>query len=984
MIPASLSIHPARTLAVLALAAGMSGCFGGNEHEITPSRPAILSFTATPATVAPGGSTVLAWNVTGADTVSIAPGIGQVTGTSIAIRPVGTTTYVLTARNAGGSSSTSVTVTVGAAPPAGLTYAQNPATYTAGVAITPNVPSSTGGAIISYGVIPDLPAGLSLHPTTGVLSGTPAAESATATYTVTAVNATGSTTAALTITVVSSGLPTIVSFTAAPAAIAAGESSVLSWSVLGATLLSIDQGVGPVTGTSTTVRPVTTTTYRLSATNTIGTVTATVTVTVGTGAPANLRYQNASYVVGTAIPPNTPTSTGGAILAYAVAPPLPAGLSLDPTTGVISGTPTAATATTTYVITGTNLSGSTTASVLLTVAAAPAPGLPVIRRFSANPGTIIDGSPTMLSWDVQNATSLVIEPFIGEVTGTTELEFSPTSTTTFTLAATNAQGTTSASMTVTVEYLPPVDLVYPTNPATYVVGVPITPNVPTLGGGVVFSCTAPTLPAGLSIHPTTCTLSGTPTAATPTATYAVTATNPGGSAAAALVITVNLPELGITTQPADQSVKPPSSATFSVVATGFGTLTYQWRRNGADIAGAVASSYTTPATPDPLAAASGDVFDVTVGDASSRPRVTSAGAILSLRGFYPTGDMTGPRAGHTATLLAATPSAAAGKVLVAGGSSGTASLATAELYDPVAGTFTATGSMGVARQGHSAVELPDGRVLVVGGCTAASDVCTAYLNSAEIYDPALGTFTPVVSVMSSPRTDFAALLVGSPPRILVAGGFWYDPITTTENFLRTADLFNPTTGSFSPTTGPMADARRYPLAAPLPDGTVLVAGGTDAGGNLATAEIYDPNGDVFVRTASMSSARRWGTATPLASGQVLVAGGLGTTLLAGAERYLPATSVFAATGSLDRARALQTATALASGEVLVAGGTGGDASAELYDPVAGLFTPAPSLAVARSGQTATRLGDGTVLVAGGVGPSGVLRSAERWAPYPGP
>ena len=68
-------------------------------------------------------------------------------------------------------------------------------------------------------------------------------------------------------------------------------------------------------------------------------------------------------------------------------------------------------------------------------------------------------------------------------------------------------------MTVTVNYLPPANLVYPTNPAVYVVGVPITPNVPTIGGGVVFTCTAPSLPAGLSIHPTTCVLSGTPTAA---------------------------------------------------------------------------------------------------------------------------------------------------------------------------------------------------------------------------------------------------------------------------------------------------------------------------------------------------------------------------------------------------------------------------------------------------------------------------------------
>jgi hypothetical protein len=289
--------------------------------------------------------------------------------------------------------------------------------------------------------------------------------------------------------------------------------------------------------------------------------------------------------------------------------------------------------------------------------------------------------------------------------------------------------------------------------------------------------------------------------------------------------------------------------------------------------------------------------------------------------------------------------------------------------------------MNVPRQGPSAVALPDGRALVAGGCTAGAGACTTYLDSAEIFDPALGTFTPVVDVMSSPRTDFAALLVGT--QVLVAGGFWYDPVSTAETFLQTAELFDPGTGLFT-SVSPMWDARRYPLAAPLPDGTVLVAGGTDAAGNLATAEIYDPTVFAFTRTASMSVARKFGTATPLASGQVLVAGGLGTTLLAAAERYLPSTSTFAATGALEVARALQSATSLASGEVLVAGGTGGDASAELYDPVAGVFTTAPSMAAARSGQTATRLRDGTVLVVGGVSAAGVLGSAERWAPYPGP
>ena len=86
-------------------------------------------------------------------------------------------------------------------PPSALSYTTATAVYIKGTAITPNSPTSTGGAVTSYSVNPALPAGLTLSTSTGVISGTPAAVTATASYTVTASNATGSTTATLTITV---------------------------------------------------------------------------------------------------------------------------------------------------------------------------------------------------------------------------------------------------------------------------------------------------------------------------------------------------------------------------------------------------------------------------------------------------------------------------------------------------------------------------------------------------------------------------------------------------------------------------------------------------------------------------------------------------------------------------------------------------------------------------------------------------------------
>src|SRR5205807_2696781 len=102
-----------------------------------------------------------------------------------------------------------------------------------------------------------------------------------------------------------------------------------------------------------------------------------------------------------------------------------------------------------------------------------------------------------------------------------------------------------------------------------------------------------------------------------------------------------------------------------------------------------------------------------------------------------------------------------GMVLIAGGSG---PLATAELYDPATGTFTDTGNLNTARQGGTATLLNNGMVLIVGGGTGQ---VFGALNSAELYDPATGAFTPTGNP-GNIDNQMATLLNNG--RVLIAGG----------------------------------------------------------------------------------------------------------------------------------------------------------------------------------------------------------------------
>jgi WD40 repeat protein len=331
--------------------------------------------------------------------------------------------------------------------------------------------------------------------------------------------------------------------------------------------------------------------------------------------------------------------------------------------------------------------------------------------------------------------------------------------------------------------------------------------------------------------------------------------------------------------------------------------------------------------------------------------------------FANTGSLTQAREGQTATLL---PN---GKVLVADGSSSGA-LASAELYDPALGTWAASGSLATARFFPTATLLPNGKVLVAGGAGTSST-----LASAELYDPASGSWSATGSLATARYSHTATLLPNG--KVLVAGG------SSNGSVLASAELYDPASGSWM-ATGSLGGARYFHTATLLPNGKVLVAGGYGNSSTLTSAELYDPASGTWSATGSLATARYLHTATLLPNGKVLVAGGSNGSggILASAELYDPASGTWTPTGSLAAARYQHTATLLPNGEVLVAGGYGNSgalASAELYDPASGNWTVTASLATARYVHTATLLPNGQVLVAAGFNSSsGALASAELY------
>jgi|GEM_PF-5463085 len=255
----------------------------------------------------------------------------------------------------------------------------------------------------------------------------------------------------------------------------------------------------------------------------------------------------------------------------------------------------------------------------------------------------------------------------------------------------------------------------------------------------------------------------------------------------------------------------------------------------------------------------------------------------------------------------------------------------------------------------------------LGACSLLVGSCVV---SACTYAADTGVWA-ATGAMSQARAKHTATLLPN-GKVLVAGG------SDANNALSSVELYDPGTGTWA-NTGPMGYARRGHTATLLPS-QVLVAGGNDT----SSAELYSPATGIWSTTSAPSQVRYNSTATLLSNGTVLVVGGrdVQNTLLANAELYDPASKTWTTTGSMTQGCESRTATLLRNGKVLATGGNCWNSGngAEVYDPVTGTWDTVGSMAQARKSHTATLLSNSQVLVVGGDASTELYEPAtETWS-----
>ena len=503
-------------------------------NDVIPS----ISYSGSPFTETKGqsmapeaptksGGAVITWSVSPSlpNGLTLSATTGVISGTPTVVSS--TATYTISATNSGGTGTTTVEITVNDIPPTNLAYSPSTLTLTKGELMTSVMPTSSGGAVVSWAVSPALPAGLAIDSSTGEISGTPTSVTPIASYTVTATNSGGSVSATIDIEV-NEAPPSDITYSPDSFTLTIGTAMtssvtptfigdpVTSWSISPSLPNGISFGTnnGTIWGTPTIISA--STTYTVTAVNNGGSGTATITMQVNDIAPSLITYSPSSLSLAkdSQMSDLMPTAQGGAVVTWSILPALPSGLSIDSSTGTISGTPTVMSPSTSYTVTATNTGGSATATLTIVVNDA----IPTGINYNPSSFTLTVGSEmtsvtpnfgggAVDSWSI--SPSLPAGLSIGSSNGT--IYGTPTTITalgTYTITATNLGGSGTATVTIQVNDIAPNTIIYTPSSLSLTKDSGMSPITPTVQGGDVVSWEIhPTLPTGLSIDSTTGTIS---------------------------------------------------------------------------------------------------------------------------------------------------------------------------------------------------------------------------------------------------------------------------------------------------------------------------------------------------------------------------------------------------------------------------------------------------------------------------------------------
>ncbi len=530
---------------------------------VNPAAPSIeLSVSTLTATAMTAISDITVTNSGGTATYSISPAIANnlsfdTTNGTISGTPANAATnvvYTVTATNVTNSDSATFSITVNPAAPS-IELSVSTLTATAGTAISDITVTNSGGTA-TYSISPAIANNLSFDTTDGTISGTPANAATNVVYTVTATNATNSDSATLSITV-NPAAPSIelsVSTLTATAMTAisditvtnSGGSATYSISPVIANNLSFDTTDGTISGTP--ANAATNVVYTVTATNVTNSDSATFSITVNPAAPSiELSVAAINAGIGKVIDPITVINNGGTPTSYAISDTLSAGLSFSAEIGTISGTPSATASATIYTVTATNITGTDSATVEISVSQITiAPSIANIEGTQAYyAGVMISPVEFTNSGDPAQscASNLALPAGLNAVVSGNSCAISGTPTmvsaaTTYTITAINPIGSDTATINISVTFATP-SISVSTTTVVATAGTAISDITVTNSGGTATYSISPAIANNLSFSAETGTISGTPANAATNIVYTVTATNVTNSDSATFSITVN-------------------------------------------------------------------------------------------------------------------------------------------------------------------------------------------------------------------------------------------------------------------------------------------------------------------------------------------------------------------------------------------------------------------------------------------------------------